>query len=225
MRARYIPEAEERLADNPHIVVAEPEKYKGHFQERFEKKQPLHLEIGVGKGQFIVEMAKAHPEINFIGIEVQEGIIYRALEKVLEEQVENVQLIHMNAQKLTDVFAGGEIDHIYLNFSDPWPKKRHAKRRLTHQAFLRNYAEVLREEGQLSFKTDNRKLFEFSIQMFNAAHLTIREWSLDLHEDSEIENIQTEYEEKFSKQGKRIYYAKLSFEFFKEISEAELDYI
>lgn len=225
MRAKYIPEAEEGLAANPHIVVAETKKYKSHFQERFKTEQPIHLEIGVGKGQFIVEMAKAHPEINFIGIEVQEGIIYRALEKVLEEQVENVQLIHMNAQKLTDVFSDGEIDHIYLNFSDPWPKKRHAKRRLTHQAFLRNYAEVLREEGQLSFKTDNRKLFEFSIQMFNAAHLTIRELSLDLHQDSEIENIQTEYEEKFSQQGKRTYYAKLGFEFFKEVSEADVDYI
>lgn len=225
MRARYIPEAEEGLAANPHIVVAEPKKYKGHFQERFKTEQPIHLEIGMGKGRFIVDMAKAHPEINFIGIEVQEGIIYRALEKVLEEQVENVQLIYMNAQELTDVFSDGEIDQIYLNFSDPWPKKRHAKRRLTHHAFLKSYAEVLREEGQLSFKTDNRKLFEFSIQMFNAAHLTIRELSLDLHQDSEIENIQTEYEEKFSQQGKRIYYAKLGFEFFKEVSEADVDYI
>ena len=225
MRAKYIPEAEEGLAANPHIVVAEPKKYKSHFQERFKTEQPIHLEIGMGKGRFIVDIAKAHPEINFIGIEVQESVIYRALEKVLEEQVENVQLIHMNAQELTDVFSDGEIDHIYLNFSDPWPKKRHAKRRLTHHAFLKSYAEVLREEGQLSFKTDNRKLFEFSIQMFNAAHLTIRELSLDLHQDSEIENIQTEYEEKFSQQGKRIYYAKLGFEFFKEVSEADVDYI
>lgn len=225
MRLRHIPEAEEGLAANPHIVVAHPEAYKGKFQERFKKNQPIHLEIGIGKGQFIVEMAKAHPELNFIGIEMQTSVIYRALEKVLEEGVENIQLINTNAQLVTDIFSDDEIDHIYLNFSDPWPKNRHAKRRLTHLNFLESYYHVLRDKGQLSFKTDNRKLFEFSIQMFNATHMTIQDLSLDLHQDSEIKNIPTEYEEKFSKQGERIYYAKLSFDFFQEIDENALDYI
>lgn len=219
MRTRYIAEAEKGLAENPHIVVAQPEDYKGKFQDRFKKNQPIHLEIGIGKGQFIVEMAKAHPELNFIGIEMQTSVIYRALEKVLEEGVENVQLINTNAQLVTDIFSDQEIDYIYLNFSDPWPKNRHAKRRLTHPNFLESYYQVLREEGQLSFKTDNRKLFEFSIQMFNATHMTIRELSLDLHQDPEIKTIQTEYEKKFSKQGKRIYYAKLSFDYFQEVEE------
>lgn len=183
------------------------------------------MEIGIGKGQFIVEMAKAHPELNFIGIEIQTSVIYRALEKILEEGVENVQLINTNAQLVTDIFSDQEIDHIYLSFSDPWPKNRHAKRRLTHPNFLESYYQVLREEGQLSFKTDNRKLFEFSIQMFNATHMTIRELSLDLHQDPTIKTIQTEYEEKFSKQGKRIYYAKLSFDYFKKVDETALGYI
>ncbi|MDO5457306.1 MAG: tRNA (guanosine(46)-N7)-methyltransferase TrmB [Atopococcus tabaci] len=225
MRLRHIPEAEEGLAANPHIVVTHPKNYKGKFQKRFKKNQPIHLEIGMGKGQFIVEMAKAHPELNFIGVEMQTGVIYRALEKVLEEGVENVQLINTKAQMITDLFAEGEIDHIYLNFSDPWSKKRYAVRRLTHFNFLESYHQVLKDKGLLSFKTDNRKFFEFSIQMFNAAHMTIRELSLNLHQDLEIKNIQTEYEEKFSKQGKRIYYTQLSFDFFQAVDETALDYI
>lgn len=214
MRLKHVPQAEEELKAHPHIVIQDPLSYRGRMQDRFKKLQPLHVEIGTGKGKFIVDMAKAFPHINFIGIEIQTSVIYRAMQKVVEEEVDNVQLINLDGRQLTDLFEKGEVDCIYLNFSDPWPKNRHAKRRLTHPDFLTLYQQVLAKEGRLIFKTDNQALFEFSLQSFNQTACQIEEISLDLHEADHIFNIRTEYEEKFSKQGQRIYYIKINFKHF-----------
>lgn len=223
MRLKHVPQAESELKAHPDLVIQDPMSYKGRFQDRFPKKQALHLEIGTGKGQFIVEMAKAFPEINFIGIELQSSVIYRAMQKVLEEELDNVQLINIHGRHIPEIFEEGEIDGLYLNFSDPWPKNRHAKRRLTHHRFLKLYEKILSEGAFLQFKTDNRQLFEFSLQMFNLTSCQIEELSLDLHHDSDIFNIETEYEEKFSQKGESIYYAKINFNHFHTDWLSDLD--
>lgn len=224
MRLKHVPGAEEALANQPDLVIQEPEKYKGRFCQLFDNGEaPLHIEIGAGKGQFIIEMAKHFPNINFIAIELQTSVIYRALEKLLEEEISNVKLLNVHAGDLSDLFAEGEVDQIYLNFSDPWHKRRHRKRRLTHYRFLANYQTVLKEGGFLDFKTDNRALFEFSLKMFNGCSCRFEELSLNLHEDTDIFNIQTEYEEKFSQKGHNIHYIKVSFENFSLKRAQDLD--
>lgn len=206
MRLRNKPWAKDKLNDHPQYVVQNPEEWKGKWHERFEKKLPLHIEIGTGKGQFIVEMAKKYPDLNFIGIELQTSVIVSALEKQIEEDLPNLQLLQVNAADLEEYFEEGEVNRIYLTFSDPWPKNRHEKRRLTFKTFLATYETILNEEGELHFKTDNQRLFEYSITSFSHYGMTIDELYLDLHQ-SEVaeENIMTEYEEKFSKKGNRIY--------------------
>lgn len=211
MRLRHIPEAASELAAHPEWVVQDVTGHKGSIQQLFEKEQDLHLEIGTGKGQFIIDMAKAYPEYNFIGMEMQTSVIYRALERLLEEEVDNVRLMNANADDLEEIFEEGEVDHLYLNFSDPWPKNRHAKRRLTHRNFLKKYQHVLKDDACLDFKTDNRSLFEFSLMEFSAYQMDLLDLSLDLHADESRFNIQTEYEERFSSQGQVIYYAQASF--------------
>lgn len=205
MRLRNKPWAEDKLNEYPDYVVGEPEKWKGKWQERFEKTQPIHIEIGTGKGRFIIEMAKENPEINFIGIELQTSVIVSALEKQIEEQLPNVQFLQVNAADLKEYFDEGEIHRIYLTFSDPWPKNRHEKRRLTYKTFLSVYESILHQEGELHFKTDNQELFEYSITSFSKYGMVLIDLYLDLHNSDVPGNIMTEYEEKFSKKGNRIY--------------------
>ncbi|WP_066292167.1 tRNA (guanosine(46)-N7)-methyltransferase TrmB [Bacillus sp. FJAT-29937] len=205
MRQRNKPWAKERLEQYPQYVVAAPEQNKGKWQNVFEKIQPLHIEIGTGKGRFITGMAKANPNINYIGIELQDSVIVTALDKIIEEELPNVKLMNVNAADLREFFEAGEVDRVYLNFSDPWPKTRHAKRRLTYKTFLKNYEEILVKNGEIHFKTDNQGLFEFSLMSFSEYGLLLKEVSLDLHNSGFEGNIMTEYEEKFSKKGNRIY--------------------
>ncbi|GGF05808.1 tRNA (guanine-N(7)-)-methyltransferase [Halobacillus andaensis] len=212
MRLRNKPWADDYMRDNSHIVVQEPFQYRGKWQSAFNKEQPLHLEIGSGKGQFIAGMGKQHPEVNFIGLERVKSVIVGALKKVLDSEAENVRLLNEDAQDLRDLFQTNEVDHIYLNFSDPWPKTRHEKRRLTFPAFLDQYKDVLKEEGEITLKTDNRGFFEYSVASFSKYGMIVEELSLDLHELNDPLNVKTEYEEKFSEKGQPIYRCKARFQ-------------
>lgn len=205
MRLRNKPWAREMLESNPEYVVPSPEQYKGKWNTVFASDQPLHIEVGTGKGRFITEMAKANPHINYIGIEVYESVIISALDRVLEEKLPNLKLLSVNGEKLTDYFAKGDVSRVYLNFSDPWPKTRHAKRRLTYKTFLKLYEDILIEKGEIHFKTDNQGLFEYSLMSFSEYGLLLKYISLDLHNSDFEGNIMTEYEEKFSQKGSRIY--------------------
>ncbi|RYL93755.1 tRNA (guanosine(46)-N7)-methyltransferase TrmB [Sporolactobacillus sp. THM7-4] len=205
MRVRHKPWAKSLLRQHSEIVIASPKFYSGEWYEVFGREAPLHVEIGTGKGQFIVGMAKKHPEFDFIGIELHESIIVSALQKCLEANVSNVRLINADARRLTEYFAEDEVDEIYLNFCDPWPKHRHEKRRLTYSTFLAQYEYVLKNQGVVNFKTDNQGLFEYSLESFSNYGFTLRNISLDLHHSDFKENVMTEYEEKFSSKGQRIY--------------------
>lgn len=207
MRSRFKPWAADLIDTHPEIVIPDPEQKKGKWQEVFGNENPLHIEAGTGKGRFIIGMAKANPEINYIGIELFDSVIVTALETILanEEEIPNLRLLKVNAKDIADYFEKGEVDRLYLNFSDPWPKKRHAKRRLTHESFLKLYEAVLPEEGEIHFKTDNRKLFEYSLTSISEYGMLLKEVSLDLHANEPEWNIMTEYEEKFSKKGQPIY--------------------
>ncbi|CQR48175.1 tRNA (guanine-N(7)-)-methyltransferase [Paraliobacillus sp. PM-2] len=205
MRARHKPWADEFLKENDHLVKLDPASHKGQWQSVFQSNSPIHLEIGTGKGQFIVGMAKQFPNISFIGMEVVKSILVSAVQKGLEEKPNNVRLINENAEKLLEVFDENEVDKIYLNFSDPWPKNKHAKRRLTYQTFLELYKQILKPNGEVILKTDNKKLFEYSLVSFSQFGMKLEEVVLDLHEFNDPTNIKTEYEEKFSAKGQPIY--------------------
>ena len=205
MRLRNKPGAKETILQHPNYILTDGSDWKGKWQERFLKAQPLHIEVGSGKGQFIVEMAKAHPEINYIGIEMQTNAIISILEKQLEEQLPNLQLLLVDGADLTDYFSDGEVDQVYLNFSDPWPKTRHEKRRLTYKTFLRTYETIAKPKAELHFKTDNQKLFEYSLASVTWYGMTLKKVWLDLHASDFEGNIMTEYEEKFSIKGQPIY--------------------
>jgi tRNA (guanine-N7-)-methyltransferase len=208
MRLRNKPWAKPLIAQNPDKIVTKPEKFKKKWRERFAVNAPLYLEIGMGKGRFIIEMAKRHPENNYLGLELQTTAAAMALKRLLQEQstLPNLQLICGNGNQLTDFFATGEIDGIFLNFSDPWPKKKQAKRRLTYQTFLQQYRQVMKDTGKIEFKTDNQALFEFSVVSMNNFGMQFDGLWLDLHQSKESKtNIMTEYEEKFSQKGQPIY--------------------
>ncbi|MHC5374059.1 tRNA (guanosine(46)-N7)-methyltransferase TrmB [Enterococcus sp. LJL120] len=205
MRVRHRTGATEMVANAPEFVPANPTEWKGRWHERFGNDQPIQIEIGTGKGQFIYGMAQAHPEINYIGIEMQVSVVSIALDKLLAEPLPNLQLLHVDGSALTEYFADGEVDQIYLNFSDPWPKKRHEKRRLTFKTFLAVDQEILKSGGSIHFKTDNQGLFEYSLASFSQFGMIIDQVWLDLHQSDFADNIMTEYEEKFSSRGQRIY--------------------
>ena len=195
------------LAYRDFLYMEVPEGVCGHWRELFPHPEyPLYVEIGTGKGQFITQMAHLHPQINFVGIERQIGVIYYAGKKTAEATppLENVRLLLVDAQDLETLFAPGEVDGFYLNFSDPWPKARHYKRRLTYRENLDHYAHLLKKGGRVIFKTDNRGLFAFSIDEFAARKWRISSLTLDLHAHPEDGDAMTEYEEKFSKKGNRI---------------------
>lgn len=206
MRLKNKPWALPLIEENPQYVVTQPQQFRGKWNERFVKQQPLLIEIGMGKGRFIIEMAQRDPEHNYIGIEIQTTAAGIALKKQLEVKLPNLQLVCGDGGDLTEMFAPNEVAGIFLNFSDPWPKKRHAKRRLTYQTFLKQYQTVLAPLGELEFKTDNRGLFEFSLASMNNFGMVFDQVWLDLHDSAAAEtNVMTEYEEKFSKKGQPIY--------------------
>lgn len=211
MRLRNKPWAKDKLEQYPQYVILSAELFKGKWNELFESSQPLHIEIGTGRGRFITEMAKANPNINYIGIELQQSVIVTALDKLIESELPNVKLLNANASDLKEYFAKGDVDRIYLNFSDPWPKKRHDKRRLTYKTFLKQYEEILVDQGEIHFKTDNQGLFEFSLISFSEYGMLLKYVSLDLHNSGFEGNIMTEYEEKFSSMGNRIYRCEVQF--------------
>lgn len=206
MRLKNVPGARDVIAEST-LVVHEPEKQKGNWQQVFGNNHPIHIEIGMGKGRFICDMAKAHPDINYIGIEKYSSVLLRAIQKMEEEPLTNLLFIRMDAESIDDVFAGDEVDRIYLNFSDPWPKDRHAKRRLPSKEFLTRYDRFLKKEGVLEFKTDNKGLFDFAVEELPQAGWKLEKITYDLHHDEEMMqgNIMTEYEEKFSSMGNPIY--------------------
>ena len=171
----------------------------------FKTTKELYVEIGMGKGQFITQMAMLHPEINYIGIEKYSSVLVRALDKFDREPLENLRFLRMDAEDILEFFDQGEISGIYLNFSDPWPKDRHAKRRLTSLPFLKRYERVLEHGGELQFKTDNRPLFDFSLKELDKAGWKLLDFTYDLHKDGPAPgNVMTEYEEKFFKLGNPI---------------------
>ncbi len=205
MRLRKKPWVGEALKEYSDFVITEAgEEYKGRWREIFGRQAPLHVEVGTGKGKFISEMAEAHPEIVFIGIEAQQDVLYYAAKKVREKGLTNVRLLVFDVNQLLEIFAPGEISRLYINFCDPWPKARHAKRRLTHRNFLDKYRVVLDKEGEIHFKTDNRPLFEFSLEEFAEQGLATELVTFDLHASDFQGNIMTEYETKFSSKGTKI---------------------
>ncbi len=211
MRQRNKPWAEERIAENPQWLIPEPAQHKGMWHHEFGNNHPIHIEVGTGKGQFIIGMAQQNPDVNYIGIELSTKVIISALDKCIAANFPNLRLLRVNASDLLDFFAKGEVARIYLNFSDPWPKVRHEKRRLTSKQFLDVYKEILPEVGEIHFKTDNRGLFEYSLMSFNHYGLQLQAVFLDLH-NSEFEgNIMTEYEAKFSAKGNPIYRCEVSY--------------
>lgn len=212
MRVRNRPGAAEMLAAHPNFVISDPTLWKGKWNELFENDHPIHIEIGMGKGQFITGMAKAHPEINYIGVEMQVSVVSIALDKLIEQPLPNLKLLHVDGSALTEYFADSEVDQIYLNFSDPWPKKRHEKRRLTYKTFLAVDEQILRPNGEIRFKTDNQGLFEYSLASFSQYGMILKQVWLDLHQSQFEGNIMTEYEEKFSSKGQRIYRVEAQFQ-------------
>ncbi len=204
MRLKNKPWALPLIQANPQYVVTEPQRLRGQWGQRFAVTQPLFIEIGMGKGRFITEMATRYPDKNFIGIEIQTTAAGIALKKQLALKLPNLQLVCGDGDDLTEMFTPDEVAGIYLNFSDPWPKKRHAKRRLTYETFLAQYQQVLQNNGSLEFKTDNRGLFEYSLVSMNNFGMVFDQVWLDLHSSSE-DNVMTEYEDKFSQKGQPIY--------------------
>ena len=212
MRVRNRKGATELLEAHPQYVILNPADAKGRWQEIFGNDHPIHVEVGSGKGAFVSGMAKANPEINYIGIDIQKSVLSYALDKVLATGVPNIKLLWVDGSDLTDYFEEGEIDRLYLNFSDPWPKKRHEKRRLTYQSFLATYQQILPENGEIHFKTDNRGLFEYSLVSFSQYGMKLKGVWLDLHDSDFEDNVLTEYEQKFANKGQVIYRVEAVFE-------------
>lgn len=208
MRLRNVKGAKEKIEKDEH-VVHDALEWKGRWQEFFENDHPIYLEIGTGKGKFLLEMADRYPQYNFIGVERYASVLIRAVEKLEICERKNLTLICMDAQDICEIFAENEIAGIYLNFSDPWPKDRHAKRRLTSDRFWKRYDQFLQPQGRVAFKTDNLPLFEFSLQQAQAEGWELEEVTYDFHQSPYVAgNITTEYEEKFAAEGKPIYHLK-----------------
>lgn len=204
MRLKCVKGAKEKVESSPYLIL-NPLEYKGNYQKLFNNNNnPIYIEIGMGKGNFIIENAKKYPDINFIGIEKYDSVIVRAIEKLEQIELSNLKLIRIDANNIVDVFDK-EIDLIYLNFSDPWPKMRHEKRRLSSHEFLKKYDSIFKNKKNIIMKTDNRKLFEFSIMSYTSYGYSINEISLDLYKDDISNNIPTEYEMKFNELGFPIY--------------------
>ena len=204
MRLRHVKGAKDLIASHKDLIIDNIDNKIIDIDNLFPNDFPIHIEIGMGKGKFIYTLAKLNPNINYIGIERFDSVIVRALEKVIEEPLDNLMLLRTDASDLRQIFMNKSIDRIYLNFSDPWPKDRHAKRRLTHKIFLDIYKDLLKENSELHFKTDNKELFEFSVLELKNYPMNVTYIERDLHNSDFKDNIMTEFEEKFSKQGNKI---------------------
>lgn len=207
MRLRNITGSREAIAESPYVVQEELQpQVAGTWHTLFGNNNPIHIEIGMGKGKFIHTMAKLHPDINYVGIEKYSSVLLRAIQKMEEEELPNLKFLRMDAEDIATVFAPGEVDRIYLNFSDPWPKDRHARRRLPSREFLARYDVILKKEGRIAFKTDNRDLFDFAVEELEPAGWKAEVITYDLHGDEKLMegNVMTEYEEKFSTMGNPI---------------------
>lgn len=216
MRLRRKPWIDKKIADFKDICFYLPEQIQsirpGCWHEVFGRRAPLHAELGSGKGRFITQLALRHPEINYLAVEAQKDVAYYIALKARELELKNLRILVFDINHIMDIFAPNEADRFYLNFCDPWPKSRHAKRRLTHVNFLRKYRSLLKPEGDIHFKTDNRALFDFSLEQFAQENLKIDKLTFDLHADSMPDNIMTEYEEKFSALGSKINRCELRFQ-------------
>ncbi|SFL64120.1 tRNA (guanine-N7-)-methyltransferase [Paenibacillus sp. 1_12] len=208
MRLRGRKGIREALIAQPELIILEPATYKGKWSSLFGNNNPIHVELGMGKGKFISELSYQNPDINYIGVDMYDELLRRAGEKAELARaadggnLDNLKLALFNIEKIEEIFDSNELERIYLNFSDPWPKKRHARRRLTHAGFVRKYIEILNEKGEIHFKTDSRSLFEFSLNSFADMGLRMRNISLNLHgEGVRTDLVLTEYETKFSEQG------------------------
>ena len=205
MRLRHIPGSEEEIATSPY-VIQNPSEKKGCWKEVFGNENPIEIEIGMGKGRFIMELAALHSEINYVGIERYPSVLLRGLQKRAELELDNIYFMCVDAKNLAEIYAPGEVEKIYLNFSDPWPKDRHEKRRLTSEDFMTVYNQILRPDGVVEFKTDNRELFDYSLEAIPRAGWKIVDFTYDLHHsEMGAGNVMTEYEEKFSSKGNPIY--------------------
>ncbi len=204
MRLRNIKGSRETI-ESCEFVIEKPEENKGRWKEVFGNENPIHIEVGMGKGRFITDLAKMNPDINYIGIEKYSSVLVRAIEKRNQIDIPNLYFIRMEAEDICEVFEKEEVSRIYLNFSDPWPKDRHAKRRLTSKEFFAKYNIILVKNGKVEFKTDNIDLFNFSLEEIPLAGWNIVEYTHDLHNSHMNQgNVMTEYEEKFSSMGNLI---------------------
>jgi len=205
LRLRNVPGAREILQSTPGFIP-EPENLKGKWAEHFNNSHPIHIEVGSGKGKFVTTLALQKEDINFIAIEKFATVLLKLVKKIPEDGCPNLAILNTDAEMLTQFFEPGEIHKIYLNFSDPWPRKRHAKRRLTHVRFLETFKTLLKSDGTISLKTDNHELFDFSIGQFELAGYLLEDITYDLHHSTlSQENVTTEYEERFISQGMPIY--------------------
>lgn len=208
MRLKNVKGAKE-IIENSKYIIKNPLEYRGNFKTLFEKEGKLEIEIGMGKGDFIIGKAMQNPDINYIGIEKFDSVIVRAIQKLENIDLPNLKLIRMDALEIDNIFSE-EVDTIYLNFSDPWPKNRHSNRRLTSKIFLDKYEKIFKGTPCIIQKTDNRKLFEYSLISFVENNYKIEEISLDLYKDDIKDNVATEYEKRFVSLGERIYMVKVT---------------
>lgn len=208
MRLRKVKNAQ-NIIDESQYIIKKPEIYKGNYKNVFENDNPIYIEVGMGKGDFIIENALKNPEINFIGIEKFDSVMVRAVQKLEEYDIPNLKLIKIDALNIDNIFYK-EISCLHLNFSDPWPKKRHTNRRLTSNVFLNKYDLIFKNTKKIIMKTDNRHLFEYSIKSLTDYEYKINDISLDLYSDNKLDNIETEYEKKFVSKGMVIYYIEVT---------------
>lgn len=206
MRLRNVTGSKEAIAKSDY-VIHNPQECRGNWHKVFKSNNPIHIEIGMGKGRFIMDLARQNPNINYVGIEKFSSVLIRGVQKQEADSLPNLYFIRMDAEEIVTVFAAGEVERIYLNFSDPWPKDRHAKRRLPSREFLRRYGEILIPDGIVEFKTDNHDLFQFALEELEPAGWKIVQMTEDLHNDAQMMqgNVMTEYEERFSSKGNPIY--------------------
>ena len=208
MRIRKKPHTEEKLQSFSNFVTIESigEEKKGTWRKIFgdDLSRELFVELGMGKGDFITALAEKNPDKDFVGLEMEKEVVLKAARKIQEKNLKNIRLAVFDINKIAEIFAENEIDRLYINFCDPWPKKRHAKRRLTYSTFLEMYKKILKPGGEIHFKTDNKDLFDFSLEQFAEKNFEVRDLTFDLHANEPPENIRTEYENKFSAQGFKI---------------------
>lgn len=209
MRQRKAKDLEQRFAKLSDYIINEPTKARGQWNQLFHRDHPIYLELGCGKGKFLIEQAQSNPDVNYIGIEGQPSVILRAIEQAKDLEIFNLLFVPYFVRDIRDYFIDSELEGIFLNFSDPWPKARHAKRRLTHVSYLNGYHDVINDTGFIQIKTDNEDLFSFTLEEIAKTNFEVKEISSDLHNSIYMAgNITTEYEDRFHARGENIYYIK-----------------